>query len=629
MGFLSRLIPFKKKAPTTEVENTEIEGYLEDEEGDVQGLELFDELPPTEIQINMPESPMLQDPSTANIELDEDVDINYRGGLLSPTQKAKDQQYHDILSSITEDTIATIDAALKEEVHLYDVFQRIEEQGISLLTLVALDMTSEEDLAAYQMKKQRDLNNHEPLSDPEYEQEIAQVQQQVPTTRFAVDAVEMEQLQPTVTEPDHMSLTAPIAELNPTGEATIATQEGVFSSAIFNTDSNLEDLAPLEPQEDLDQPTATTLIETHEALDQPTDSTSIEPQNELATPTDLTSIETDDQTTNPPTSTAFSRLFGGLSPTEPSEPVMNQPHSPTAKSEANLVEIDVTPAFLNREPIAPPVTAVEQPTQPVTAVAPTQLPSEPLNTASEPQAEVGLQEPLEILEHDHAFERAADDVPTKAEPPGQTKVGAVVMEFEGYAAPAGESSTTPQASGEAVTVFQELLELSKKLSNPTDPVSTPAATRPKHLSEEKLAQKKQTVKKFTRKQKSTDKRVFIIWDNLNLPKLEGYEFSAVKALKDLNRYGLDTNDLLIVTAQVPHTLADELDTFLHNALEEQQPYRIVNFTKKAYDGVEIPMELPALTKEALDHYYENNQIELNNKNQLSGFQGFADFISKD
>lgn len=546
---------------------------------------------------------------------DVDVDINYRGGLLSPTQKPKDEQYQEILDNITEETIAVIDKALKEEVELYDVFRRIEEQDISLLTLVALDMTSEEDIAAYQLKQQRQYEDTGLVEDAEYAHEVAQSQRAQPNVQFQIDSEELDQLETKNDTPFETATSpSPFAHLfdTPSEEQPAPTTTEVFADVppVDGSSIGAADMFDMPRMTKAPPPVTTTVSPTVDSMF----SGSIYGNPAETTETDTPS-EVQPSPVFPKSSASTNKMMDALMHVE--KPVEPTPVSlPAARFMADMQPVDeptpVEESVVEPHPVIEPV------------VEPAPVADITIDSVVEPVKELpqvpsfleSMEEVVDVVKPTEPTDTQSEDLQEKA----GTFAG-VKMEFEGY-----EEKPTAEEDSKPHDVLDGLRALFGATSTGGSRNRPPRVIAPS-LSDEKVEEKAQHIQKYTRKNAIKDTRIYILWDGLTLPVLEGYQFHTVKTLRDLSSFGLDVNDLLIVTSQIPNGFVDSIDAFLHNIREEHQPYRIVNFTKKPYDTPYITDSLNALTKEALDTYFENNPIVLDKKNQVSGFGGIADFLT--
>ena len=557
----------------------------------------------------------------------DDVNINYRGGLLSPTQKPKEEQYQEILDNISEETIAIIDNALKMYDDLYTVFQYIEEQGINLLTLVALDMTSEEDIAAYQLKQKRQLESTGELQDEEYEQEIAQSQYQQPEAQFQIDSEELDRVSESINthvtpvveaEPrsdifgTSLELLEPVEEVEPTPLPAVEPVEeksSIFSSSIFGGAVEQETPASEESLQEVPKETALPMPD----LPPVASASSFFPKSSLTSNKMLDALMDTDKPKNPtpapaPVSLPAAQFMADMQPAEEVTPVTETQVETTITEQAPVVGI--------AEPVVVAETPVEESVQPTECVK-EDLNDQPITEKAVPSFMQAMEGVTETPAQEGQATGEDSPIPAKA----GTFAG-VKMEFEGYEEKTEDDEDKKPNENDVLNGLLALIEKPKSRTTRKPSVVAPS------LSDEKVEEKAQQVQKYKRQSTIKDTRIFILWEGLKLPKIEGYQFIAVQTLRDLSNFGLDVNDLLIVTSQIPQGCIDSIDAYLRNIGEEQQPYRIVNFVKKPYDTPYVTATLNALTKEALDTYYENNQIVLEKKNQVSGFGGIADFLTR-
>lgn len=108
------------------------------------------------------------------------VKVNYRGDLLNPSRKDKQEVYDRILKNTTNEELVEIDKSLKTSVTQYETFEDLEEKNISLMVLVALGFITEEDISGYRSYKEQGIDTtkfltQEELTNPtdmDYAQEV-------------------------------------------------------------------------------------------------------------------------------------------------------------------------------------------------------------------------------------------------------------------------------------------------------------------------------------------------------------------------------------------------------------------------------------------------------------------------
>lgn len=576
MRFLDRFLKKKEPHPQSQVETEYINDDIVSQETAVEIHSWEpDEEPNTTQTASNPIS--LED----NNKTVDEVNINYSGGLLSPITRTKQEQYDELLNELEQSVeggmqtvLGIIERALQEEEDIHDVFARIEEQNIPILALVALELASEEDIAAYQLKKERNLSA-DVFVDEEYSEEVKAYQMPVEEVKEPVPYQEMD-------KPTPLEIFDGAAEVEPTVTDPVAktTYQEWFEGA---SDPVPEQTTPFPVFE--------------------------EPGK----------VQEDETTQEAQTST-----FPGF--------------------EQNTQELPVTDEVPFSFPVVEPAPVSETPFS---------LPEEEEQVFNFKQTDPQAADPFDFGSSTDTQEVVAEndtkDVKVEprndmfasifenSKPPSTEPDTELGLNFEGYIEDEDEEEPTKPAKGDSVESsaaaqlggLTELLTLASKLGQ--NPPVSEVSKEPNIpvLTEEQREKKRRSIKKFVRQQNKRDKRLFIIWDGIQLPKVEGYEFIPVTSLNDLNTYGLDTDDLLIVTSKIPKTIVEDVPTFVQNILEDSKPYRVATISKKAYTDVDITVEILGFTKDALDLYYEENVIEIDNKNQLSGFQGFADFISKD
>lgn len=121
----------------------------------------------------------------------DDVKINYGGGgLLNTVRRNKEETYQLLRKRITDDEMRSIDNILRDSTTLYEIYEKMDANHISLMYLVALDFVTEEDLSAYQAYKNTGLDTKKLMTDDElesatdsdYENEVLQAGYPLPDT---------------------------------------------------------------------------------------------------------------------------------------------------------------------------------------------------------------------------------------------------------------------------------------------------------------------------------------------------------------------------------------------------------------------------------------------------------------
>lgn len=118
---------------------------------------------------------------------DGEVKINYGGGLLNTSKRDKKDVYKDMKNRVTDEEMVTIDRLLKESASAYELYEKLEEEHVPLMLLVALGFVAEEDIIGYHAYKGRGFDGEDIQemsgtggAELSYEEEIMRMRVSIP-----------------------------------------------------------------------------------------------------------------------------------------------------------------------------------------------------------------------------------------------------------------------------------------------------------------------------------------------------------------------------------------------------------------------------------------------------------------
>ncbi|PGT89903.1 hypothetical protein [Bacillus thuringiensis] len=124
------------------------------------------------------------------------------------------------------------------------------------------------------------------------------------------------------------------------------------------------------------------------------------------------------------------------------------------------------------------------------------------------------------------------------------------------------------------------------------------------------------------------KEVYLLADNVSIPKLDGYEFFVVRSAQDFNNFTTHRDNLLIITKQVPKRLSMMFLNWLKGVKRCGDKYRVATLKTSAIHHEIVEAELE-LTQESLDNYFATRDAKsyvgsgvgtfMNISSRLTGF----------
>lgn len=102
--------------------------------------------------------------------------------------------------------------------------------------------------------------------------------------------------------------------------------------------------------------------------------------------------------------------------------------------------------------------------------------------------------------------------------------------------------------------------------------------------------------------KDRDRQVYVLADNITLPEIPGYRFIQVTSIQGVNTFTAHRDNLLVITRQIPKSVANHFMDWLKGVKDGGDRYRIVTLESSSvrHDVIE---DVINLTKEDLDNYY--------------------------
>lgn len=103
--------------------------------------------------------------------------------------------------------------------------------------------------------------------------------------------------------------------------------------------------------------------------------------------------------------------------------------------------------------------------------------------------------------------------------------------------------------------------------------------------------------------------VYIIADEFQPPYSEKYEFVFVKNSMSLGSFTSSKNNLLVVTSDVPNRVLNDFVNWISGMVASSDRYRITTLKNAPMRSPHIQEELPDLSDESLDAFYERHKNE--------------------
>lgn len=476
----------------------------------------------------------------------QDVKINYNsGGLVNSERRDKEDIYRDIRLRITTEDLTLIDKLIRESVTEYELYEKVEENGLSLEVLVALDFTSEDELLAYHAVQRRKENERELVTEErekklksvseytdDYEKEIMGLRNP------NVDRIEI------VDEDEVLAGESVTAE---TGEIPLMdreypshTEEPVEPPVMPPVMPPVE--PPVEPLEVVED-SKVTVAEDYGMME----SRRIDGSKEEESVEDLF--------TGGGSARNVEQVVEASLPTFQLDSSWKpEPEELEEREDEDTVdeELVVNESVEDVEPEDDMTDEIDD--------------EDAVTAALQRLKELGITTDADDSEDESEEGSEEESEEDFGEDSKQVSVDEVVDELE-------SDGVEPQVNGgEGGMFLDELIKPKEEVEEVGDVVLD-------------------------------ERKVYIVAEGMEFPVIEGYSLRAVETFQDINRYITSKDNLLIITPKIPKEIISQFGSWLKGITEDNEQYRIVTLvdTPVLHEKVEMEVEL---TKEGLDSYYE-------------------------